>query len=350
MRSSAQLDELVPEVARRVLDAAPTGMIMVDDHGLIALVNRHVELLFGYDREALIGQPIEMLIPSRFRGRHPDFRAAFARDPRTRPMGAGRDLFGLRKDGSEVPIEIGLNPLTIPEGSFVLSSVVDISARKAAERQIRASLREKEVLLKEIHHRIKNNLQIVSSMLNLQAAQHPDPLVQAMFMASQGRVRAIALMHETLYQVTDLTHVDFADYVHTLMEGLFESLSISDGPVTWRLEADATRLALDQAIPCGLLVNELVTNALKHAFPDNRPGVITIRLARQAGDLVELEVSDDGVGLPPDLDPHQCQTLGLDLVFTIAQQLAAEVDVRRERGVDYRFRFNAPIPLDEARS
>ncbi len=333
-----------------VLDAAPTGMIMVDELGTIVLVNRHVELLFGYGRVELLGRPIELLIPARFRAGHPGFRVAFAGDPRTRPMGAGRDLFGLRKNGSEVPIEIGLNPLVIPEGSFVLSSVVDISARKEAERQIRASLREQEVRLKEIHHRIKNNLQIVSSMLSLQAGKSSDASVRDMFEASQNRVRSIALMHEILYQVQDLAHVDFAGYVRALMDGLFQSLAIADGAVGWQLDADATRLSLDQAIPCGLLINELVTNALKHAFPDGRRGVVSIRLARQGGDLVELEVGDDGVGLPPGVDPHQCSTLGLDLVFTIAEQLAAEVTLRRDGGVGYRFSFQAPIHGDEVRS
>ena len=343
----ARIDRLIPEVARTVLDAAPTGMIMVDEHGQIVLVNRHVELLFGYVREELLGRPIEVLIPRRFREQHPGFRAEFARDPRTRSMGAGRDLFGLRKDGSEVPIEIGLNPLIIPEGSFVLSSVVDISARKEAERQIRATLREKEVLLKEIHHRIKNNLQIVSSMLSLQASQSDDAAVRSMFEASQNRVRSIALMHEILYQVKDLAHVDFAGYIRALMDGLFQSLSIADGRITWRLEADRTRLSLDQAIPCGLLVNELVTNALKHAFPDGAAGTLTIRLGRCEGDLVELEVSDDGVGLPDSVDPRHSATLGLDLVFTIAEQLQAEVDLRRRPGVGYRFRFHAPVRADE---
>jgi PAS domain S-box-containing protein len=345
---TVRIDALVPEVARMVLDAAPTGMIMVDDRGHIVLVNRHVELLFGYGRDELLDRPIEMLIPARFREGHPTFRAAFASDPRTRPMGAGRDLFGLRKNGTEVPIEIGLNPLVIAEGSFVLSSVVDISARKEAERQIRASLREKEVLLKEIHHRIKNNLQIVSSMLSLQAGQSQDGEVRAMFEASQNRVRSIALMHEILYQVKDLAHVDFAGYVRALMEGLFHSMARAG--VAWRLEADTTRLSLDQAIPCGLLVNELVTNALKHAFPGEREGAITIRLARRAGDLVELEVADDGIGLPAAVDPRNTATLGLDLVFTIAEQLAADVDVRREGGTTYRLRFQAPVQADEVPS
>ena len=324
-----------------VLDAAPTGMIMVDDQGTIVLVNRHVELLFGYEREELLGKPIELLIPARFRARHPGFRADFASEARARPMGAGRDLFGLRKNGSEVPIEIGLNPLVIPEGSFVLSSVVDISARKEAERQIRASLREKEVLLKEIHHRIKNNLQIVSSMLSLQASQSADEAVRAMFEASQNRVRSIALMHEILYQVKDLAHVDFAGYVRALMDGLFQSMAGANA--TWSLTADATQLSLDQAIPCGLLINELATNALKHAFPAGREGTVAIRLTRLAGDTVELDISDDGVGLPADIDPRQTVTLGLDLVFTIAEQLGADVELRRAGGTGYRFRFQAPM-------
>ena len=331
-----------------VLDAAPTGMIMVDDRGTIVLVNRHVELLFGYERAELLGQPIELLVPTRFRGEHPEFRAAFAAAPRIRPMGAGRDLFGLRKDGRELPIEIALTPLAIEAGSFVLSSVIDISARKEHERVITASLREKEVLLKEIHHRIKNNLQIVSSLLNLQAQQSSDGEVRAMFEASQNRVRSIALMHEILYQVQDLAHVDFADYLRALLDALFGAMARPG--LAWRLDAAPTRMALDQAIPCGLLVNELVTNALKHAFPGERPGVVDVRLTRGTGDQVELAVADDGVGLPDDLDPRSGATLGLDLVFTIATQLAADVELRRGPGLGYRFRFTAPVPAEEARS
>jgi PAS domain S-box-containing protein len=340
------LDASVPELARMALDAAPTGMLMVDEQGIIVLVNRHVESLFGYARAELVGQPVETLIPARFRAGHPGFRAAFARDPHTRPMGAGRDLFGLRKDGHEVPIEIGLNPLELPEGSFVLSSVVDISFRKEAERQTRAALREKEVLLKEVHHRIKNNLQVVSSLLNLQAAQSTDEQVRAMFEASQNRVRSIALMHELLYQVKDLAHIDFGGYLRALVDGLFRSLA-REG-ITWSLTADDTLLSLDHATPCGLLVNELVTNALKHAFPAGHSGEIAIRLAR-TGELVELEISDDGVGLPADVDVNAGATLGLDLVFTIAGQLGADVEVRRAPGVGYRFRFPAPLYPDEVR-
>ncbi|HEX2733546.1 MAG TPA: PAS domain S-box protein, partial [Polyangiaceae bacterium] len=169
------------EQFRLAIEAAPTGMLIVDSNGQIALVNSQIEKLFGYERAALVGQPVEMLVPERFRSQHPQYRAHFLARPAFRPMGAGRDLYGLHKNGSEIPIEIGLNPLRTAQGDFVLSSVVDITERKRAEREreellgqlralnaeleqrvqlrtevLSATLREREVLLQEVHHRVKN--------------------------------------------------------------------------------------------------------------------------------------------------------------------------------------------------
>ncbi|MDR3475100.1 MAG: histidine kinase dimerization/phosphoacceptor domain -containing protein, partial [Devosia sp.] len=194
---------------QRVVEAAPNAMVMIAEGGLIEMVNTQAELLFGYPRSELLGLPVEILVPERFRGHHPGLRRAFFGELRSRAMGAGRDLFGLRKDGSEFPVEIGLNPIEMEEGAMVLSAIVDISDRKHKEQRIEAALKEKELLLGEVHHRVKNNLQIIQSLLYLQASKINDETVTAILMESQNRIKSMALIHQTLYQSKEFERVDF---------------------------------------------------------------------------------------------------------------------------------------------
>jgi PAS domain S-box-containing protein len=344
------------EAFRLAIEAAPTGMVVADDQGRIVLVNAQVERLFGYPNEELIGQPIEMLVPGGLRAHHPALRAAFSGEPSSRPMGGGPELFGRRKDGTEIPVEVGLNPLRTPEGDFVLSSVVDISHRKRGEREterllgelrglnaeleqrveartaeLQASLREREVLLEEIHHRVKNNLQVISSLIGMQAralAQGPgrDALVEC-----QMRVQAIALIHEKLYGSRDYARVSFSEYVRTLAADVFQAAGVSPGGVSLDLAVADVALAVGKAIPCGLILNELITNALKHAFRDGRRGTIHVELAPVAAGL-RLVVWDDGVGLPAGFDLASSASLGLQLVRMLARQLDAALDVEGSRG------------------
>ena len=207
-----------------------------------------------------------------------------------------------------------------------------------SELTVRASLREKEVLLKEIHHRVKNNLQVISSLLNLQARYLSDPAARAIFSQSQNRVRSIALVHERLYESADLSHVDFAKYVVVLLDNIFETYAATSRGISKVIDVGHAKLTVDVAIPCGLIVNEVVTNALKHAFPDGRKGTVRVTLTERPGDL-ELTIEDDGIGIPADIDPRNTVSLGLDLVTTFADQLNAEVDVARVGGTSFRFRF-----------
>lgn len=209
----------------------------------------------------------------------------------------------------------------------------------ARTRELKAALTEKEVLLKEIHHRVKNNLQVISSMLNLQAMHISDPKAQAVFAESQGRVQSIALVHETLYESRDLSSVDCAEYIHTLVTTVMQAQSTPDRTISTVIDSDGVLLPVSCAIPCGLIINELVTNSLKHAFPHRTTGVIRVSLHTREGNRVELVVADDGMGLKPELDPRRVTSLGLDLVYTFAEQLSAEVELQRHDGTAFKFVF-----------
>jgi PAS domain S-box-containing protein len=323
---------------RLAIEASPTGMIMLNDRGRIVLVNAQVEKLFGYARHELIGAPLEMLVPERFRAQHPKLRAEFMSNPQTRAMGAGRDLFGLRKGGEEIAIEIGLNPLHTPDGAFVLSSVVDITERKRAAERLADSLHEKETLLKEIHHRVKNNLQVISSLLSLQANYVTDEQTRNAFAQSQARVHSIALVHEKLYQVAELSRISFTEYMRELVDHLIYAQAAEQRAIECVVHDSDLRLSIDTSIACGLMVNELVTNSLKHAFPNGRRGRIDVSL-KQIDDYLELCVKDDGLGLPDAIDVKNVKSLGLDLVATFAQRLKAEYIVQRQPGASFTLRF-----------
>lgn len=326
---------------RRVVEAAPNAMVMVNARGIIDMVNAQAEKVFGYDRAELLGQPIEVLVPARFRPQHPTLRGHFFATPDSRPMGAGRDLFGLRKDGSEFPVEIGLNPIETDDGTMVLSAIVDISDRKQKEESIRQALREKDMLLSEVHHRVKNNLQIIHSLLDLQSGQISDENVIAMLRDSQNRIRSMSLIHQTLYQSKDFARVDFANFLDSLLPTLMDSYSIAADRVNLSIAVKGVHLPLNQAIPCGLIVNELISNALKHAFPGDLRGGITVESRLQSGNEVILSVSDDGIGLTEELNVASTATLGLTLVQLLAAQLHGKVDIRRAKPT----RFDVTFPI-----
>jgi len=322
---------------RGLLESAPDSIVVVDSAGIITIVNSETERMFGYERHELLGQPIEILVPERSRGRHHGDRAAYSADPNTRPMGAGRQLTGRKKNGSEFPVEISLSPLRGEDETLVISIVRDVTERRLFEEQIQASLREKESLLREIHHRVKNNLQITSSLLRLQASNIGDAGARSIFDETQMRIRSMALVHEKLYQAKNLTRINFADYVRTLGDLLFKSFAAASDSVSLDVAGEDFFLDIDTAVPCGLIVNEVLSNALKHAFPGGR-GAISVRLERTNGHCV-LTIRDDGVGLPPQFDLRSIDTLGLQLVRGLVQQIDGCLEVRSIIGTEFRIEF-----------
>lgn len=214
----------------------------------------------------------------------------------------------------------------------------EIQERERAEEQVRASLKEKEILLKEIHHRVKNNLQIISTLLDLQGDHVLDEKSVRYFRDCQDRIKSMALIHEKLYQTRDFISINFADYIGNLAKYLFDSYVTDPGRVSLVLDVTPATLEIDQAIPLGLIVNELVSNSLKYAFPGERRGEITIRLHSGGDGGIVLQVMDTGVGLPPDLDIKKLDSLGLQLVGMLARQIGGEIETGHEGGTSFTIR------------
>jgi PAS domain S-box-containing protein len=331
----AQLEERF----KRVVDAAPSAMIMINDAGSISMVNLQAERMFGYSCSELLGQSVEMLVPERFRDHHPGMRRAFFNDPKSRPVGAGRDLYALRKDGSEFAVEIGLNPIETEDGPMVLSAVVDITDRKNKEERTKAALLEKDILLREIHHRVKNNLQIIHSLLDLQASRIEDSVILEMLQETQNRIQSMALIHQTLYQSQDFSSVDFRNFLDNLLSMLSASHGLDSGHIRLSIDSADVLLPLNVAIPCGLIVNEIVTNSLRHAFPDDRPGEISVTLAWTSDNQVQLIASDDGVGIPDTFDLDNTGSLGMRLIYLLSEQIDGVLSISRAHPTRFTIRF-----------
>jgi len=216
----------------------------------------------------------------------------------------------------------------------------DVTDRRQTEMALRSALHEKEVLLREIHHRVKNNMQVISSLLNLQSAQVEDPVIKAMFRDSQFRIRSMALVHESLYRSASLSQIDFSEYIRKLFSHLSQALGVSETRIAARFDFEEIFLDINTAIPLGLIVSELVTNAMKHAFPWGRPGEIRLELHRaETGEGWVLIVADDGVGFPRSLDFQTMDSLGLQIVRLLVDQLDAEIELMKEPGTCFRLTF-----------
>jgi PAS domain S-box-containing protein len=317
------------------LNCASDGCCITDLSNVVLYANDAFLSMYGYAEEEVLGRQIGMLNASSVT---PEDIMEIAVS--TQGGGWSGEILNRRKDGSEFPVELSTSVVRNDQGEPValVAFARDITERKKADERLRASLTEKEVLLKEIHHRVKNNLQVITSLLNLQSSQEENPRTAAALRESQARVRSMALVHEELYRSRDLSRIDVANYTSRLTSSLLRVYKAPGADVDIQVDVHGVFLPVDAAIPCGLIINELVSNSLKYAFRSSGKGTIVVRMVR-AGDECELTVSDDGEGLPPSLDINHTDSLGLQLVTTLAKQLRGTLSVDRGNGVSFSLRF-----------
>jgi PAS domain S-box-containing protein len=304
--------------------------------------------VLGYSEEELLTTPFIELV-------HPDDVASTLAEVEKLKLGVKTLHFENRyrcKDGTYRWISWVSSPT--PEGTLY-GTGRDVTERKRAEVELNAlnerlqdlnesltrTLKERDVLLQEIHHRVKNNLQVICSLISLQLRKLEPGENRDALSECRTRVQAIALIHEQLYQSRDYARVPFAAYVRSLGSGIFDAGAALRDNVRLELKVDDVRLPVDQAIPCGLVLNELITNALKHGFKDGRSGSIHVELSKTSAGVVTLEVHNDGIALPADFERTRATSLGLQLIATLASQLGARLSVRREPATSFQLSFSA---------
>jgi len=301
------------------------------------MVNTEFEKLSGYFKEEVEGRKSwkEFIVQEDLE-RLKEYYRLYKLDPNAVPDTyevKACDRYGNIKD-------IFMRIALIPNTKKLVVSLLDITEHKQAEESLRISFKEKEILLREVHHRTKNNLQVILSLLDLQSLTIRDKKMLGGIKDIQNRIRSIALVHEKLYQSKDLSNVNLKNYIQEVTNALIKSYEGSKQRISLILDIDNIFISLDTITTCGLIVNELVSNSLKYAFPDNRKGKIKIALHATDGKEMELQISDDGIGLPEGLDFRNTKSLGLNLVRWLAEdQLGGEVGLKEKKGTDFLIKF-----------
>lgn len=216
--------------------------------------------------------------------------------------------------------------------------VVLINRQKMTESALKRSVEEKELLLREVYHRVKNNLNVVKSLLALQSRNITDSDAQRVFKTSQGRIKSITMLHDMLSRSAGPRDINFSKYLDSLSDMILENYSVSPGDVRLIKDLDVTCLDIDAAIPCGLIVHEIISNSLKHAFPEGR-GEVYVGLKRQDNGFHELTIRDDGVGLPEEVDIHESESLGMQLIMGLTKQIGGTVEIKSGSGTSYSIQF-----------
>jgi len=319
---------------RTIFENTGTAISLIEEDMTISRVNSEAERIIGFSKEEIEGKKkwTEFVVKEdlkRIKGYY-----ALRNDPVAHPTEYEtkvRDKAGNIKD-------ILVTIVNIPGTQNELASIIDITKRKKAENLIKSSLNEKNTLLREIHHRVKNNMQIISSLLNLQIKYVDEEEAVNVLKESQNRIKSMAMIHEKLYMSDDLAHINFVDYIQSLVKNLFYSYNVENTNIKPIFEVEDVTLNMETAVPCGLIISELVSNSLKYAFPNEKKGEILVSL-KTVDDKYELIIRENGIGLPEELDFNNLETLGLLLVNNLTEQIDGELTINRSPGTEFKIKF-----------
>ncbi|HBL31870.1 MAG TPA: hypothetical protein DD490_34035 [Acidobacteria bacterium] len=311
------------EHTRQIIETALDAVISMDTAGRITGWNPQAEAIFGWSVAEVLGRTLsETIIPPAWRLRHEQGFRRYLATGESHMLNRRLELTALRNDGREIRIELTVSPVSFRGERQFNAFLRDITERERAEKALRDSLQEKETLLREVHHRVKNNLQIISSLLHFQAKKAPDDAALAVFRDGQDRLRAMILVHENLYRSQDLHRIHLGEYVQALAGQLRRSFHGVAERIELRDLVEDIHVPAETALPCGMIVTELVTNAFKYAYPAGAAGIVEVRLVRRERSFL-LAVEDHGAGLPKGFDPARATSFGLQLAANLAGQLNA---------------------------
>ena len=336
------------EKYRDLVQNANSIMIRWDTNHCYTFFNEYAEWFFGYSQDEVVGKSLVGITVPETSTAGEDLEAMLEDIVAHPERYYSNENEVLKRDGTTGWMQWSNKPIYDDEGNLVeiLSIGTDRTEYRKKEEQIAASLKEKETLLKEIHHRVKNNMQVISSLLNLQAGHVADPSDFELFRDSQMRVQTMALIHEQLYQSKQLSNIDFGEYIRDLVGFLSDSYNITEREITFSITTDTVHFSIEKAIPCALIINELVSNSIKHAFPDmstdGRPPqerIISIELLLRNGQYV-LKIEDNGVGLPEELDIDAVESMGFQLVTTLVGQLEGNLTVQNSPNAGFELTFS----------
>lgn len=343
LRRSKKVIEESREKFKSIFENAAEAIILFDCQGNIIESNDKIEEIFGFKKEEIMGHNF-MSIVAMMEMDYGEARIVFNH------LISGNQLKQVEwavknKNGKEVIFRV--RPSIIKnENSIngILLIMEDITELKKVENSLKHSLEEKEILLREIHHRVKNNLQIISSLLSLQRIQVEDKQTADILWECQGRVRTMAMIHENLYQSQDIGFINFSNYVEKLLYDIFNSYRVDKGSINLNTLIQSVEMGIETAMPCGLVINELATNSIKHAFPEGN-GTIKVEL-KSDGKSYVLTFADDGIGLPQNMNPQKSKKLGLMVVKTLVNQLNGAMEIDRTNGTKFTIKFQE-LPYKE---
>jgi len=335
-RKLEEISRKSEERYRMLAETAPDAIITINEESKILFCNPSVEKIFGYSPDELNGKNLTILIPNHLKNLHKTGINRYIKTGKPNIPWSPYELPGLHKNGNEIPLEISFSKFN-KNGIIIFTGTIrDITDRKNAQNQMENSLKEKEVLLREIHHRVKNNLQIISSLLSLQAGRLSENNFREFFIKSQNRVKSIAIVHEMLYKNDNISKIIFKNYIDELSGYIAESYNAEN--IKINIIAENIFLDTDIIINLGLIITEIISNSVKHAFNGVKEGIITIELIKK-NDFYSLNVRDNGKGLPDSFDVNKTGTLGMYLISSLVTQIDGNLEIKNNIGTEYLITF-----------